>query len=649
MKQKIVVFLTSISIMLCAEPAFPQSSDPDISFVQLRKLADEMMVDGRYAEAADFYNRALDKNTEDMRALAGLGMALGRQLKLDEADEKFDKVLSIDPKDPVAHCGKAMILLDRLQSVPDSDKNQRSMLLKKAGLECNSAIDADPRIVEAHYLLGRVYREEGRYDRAIQAFSGALRLDPGYANAYIGLGGVQLAKNDFVGAQDTLNRVIQMNPKNASAHAGLGQVYLKRGQVEEGIKELTASLTIAPNNSQVHTILGTAYKEQGNSASAIKEFEQAIQNKPDNDAPYLGIAEVNERRGDYIKAIAVLRSALQAMPEKTAIELRIAHDNLKIELFDDALAEYERVLAVSPNDSEAAQGIADALYLKHLKGKSASFWTSKDYEHAVDLLKQAKTANPDSIEMKFPLIQAQIVDGYFNDQALKALNVDTVGQRFAYSQTLFMEQKFQESLDAVRTAIAQAQSAEEVLHIADRAFMIRDLDGAEIAFRKVSTFPGFSDAGLHGLDAVNRARDAANQELAAAFAAVRVKAYGAAVDKFHAAIFDNPRTADARLGLAQSLEKIDGDTSPDAGHLLNEAIMNYKAYLALSPLIPAGERDKIVKRMNNLRTKLARLQPSANMAKSNSSTESTAPPGSNPSNASTNAAKPFHISLPKIY
>ncbi len=48
-----------------------------------------------------------------MNAAVGLGMDLGRQFKLDAADQQFDKVLSKDPGNPGALAGKATLMLNR--------------------------------------------------------------------------------------------------------------------------------------------------------------------------------------------------------------------------------------------------------------------------------------------------------------------------------------------------------------------------------------------------------------------------------------------------------------------------------------------------------------------------------------------------------
>src|SRR4029453_17005142 len=76
--------------------------------------ADQLLIRGKYAQAADFYRAALSKDSGDVNAAVGLGMALGKQFKLDGADEQFERVLAKDPGNPGAHSGKAMVMLNAL-------------------------------------------------------------------------------------------------------------------------------------------------------------------------------------------------------------------------------------------------------------------------------------------------------------------------------------------------------------------------------------------------------------------------------------------------------------------------------------------------------------------------------------------------------
>ena len=374
--------------------------------------AADLMMDGKYSEAADLYRAVLNTNSNETNALAGLGMALGRQFKLDAADEQFERLLSIDPNNPVAHCGKAMVLLNRLQSSNSTVIKSRTAILKEAGKECNLALDADPRVVEAHYLLGRVYKEEGRNDRACQAFMGAIKLDPHYSNAYAQLGLVQVLLNKISEATESFKKAISINSGNSTAHFGMAQVAFKQNRLEAAVAELNISLYQNPNSSPVHQLLGKVYEAQGNTVAAIKEFKEAIRIKPELPGPYLSIASVAESRGDMEMAIAELHAGLELIPNEPELLIRLANDSLRIDKFDDAIKNFELAETAAPSSAAPLEGLTRALYLKAQKEASGAYFASNDCAKANILVQKAIKLNPTSIELR--LVDAKFEGSFWS-------------------------------------------------------------------------------------------------------------------------------------------------------------------------------------------------------------------------------------------
>jgi len=102
---------------------------------------------------------------------------------------------------------------------------------------------------------------------------------------------------------------------------------------------------------------------------------------------------------------------------------------------------------------------------------------------------------------------------------------------------------------------------------------------------------------------VAKAKDKARQDYTLARDLAKHGQTLSALDKYHSAIYGNPRNADARLGLAQALEKLSPKTSAN----LKQAIVQYRAYQALSPDLSPEEKTKLDKRIVNLENKAAKL------------------------------------------
>ncbi len=572
--------------------------------------ADDLMLEGKYSEAADIYKAVLNTNSKDADAIAGLGMALGRQFKLDAADEQFDKLLKVDPNNPVAHCGKAMVLLNRLQSSNNTVIKSRAVLLKEAGRECNLALDADPRVVEAHYLLGRVYKEEGRTDRAAQAFLGAIKLDPHYSNAYAQLGLVQVLQNKLSEATESLKKAISINSGNSTAHFGMAQVAFKQNRLEAAVAELNISLYQNPNSSPVHQLLGKVYEAQGNSVAAVKEFKEAIRIKPENAAPYLSIASVAESRGDMEMAIAELHSGLEVMPNEPELLARIANDSLRIDKFDEAIKNFELASAAAPSAAAPVEGLTRALYLKAQRESSGAYFASNDYGQANILIQRAIKLNPTDVQLR--LVEAKLRALSGQPLGISKLPLpQTDADRPAFAETLMAQGKYNEAADQMMKAIHSTSNPAQLFAIGDLALIIKDLSSAELAYKRASGFVGQAERANRGMDLIFKAREEAKQNLNLANDLSRSRQLTSAIDKYKLAAYEDPRVADTHLFLAQTIEKLPEQTSKT----IRETIAQYKAYLELAPGVPASTQDKLQKRVAKLETKALKAEQSASQPK----------------------------------
>jgi Flp pilus assembly protein TadD len=152
--------------------------------------------------------------------------------------------------------------------------------------------------------------------------------------------------------------------------------------------------------------------------------------------------------------------------------------------------------------------------------------------------------------------------------------------------------------------IGNVNSTKQLLAIGDLGLMIKDLDSAQAAYQKASNMPDGAERAKRGLDQVAKARDLARQDLTLANDLARKKQLASAVDRYHAAVFANPRNADARDGLGTALERL----YPSDPKELREAATQFRAFLALAPNTPPKEQEKIQKRIAKLDNKASKLE-----------------------------------------
>jgi superkiller protein 3 len=565
--------------------------------------ADDLMLKGKYGDAESMYKQALQRNGKSVPATVGYGMALAKQFKLDGAKAQFEKALEMDPRNAMAHAGLAMVMYNSLQSSSQTIRANQDAILKNAEAECKQGLAIDPGMPEAHYTLGNVYRTQGRIDEALNEYREAAKLDPEYSEAFAGIGLVNMNKGQWADAVTAFKQAIQLSPGNSTAHYGLGRTYYKQGLYDEALKELNTSLYQHRESAPVRLTRGEVYSAQGNAVAAIREFQEAIRIKPETPEAYINIADIRENRGDLEDAIAQLRSGTELMPDNSVLRGRIADLSLKLEKLDQAIKEYQKVLEVDPGNGPAAQGLTRAYYMKANKDANSSFFVSNEFEEAKASIDKAVSMNPNNMELRLAQLKLRIMMGDPVDLS-QVQQPTNDGERIAYAEALLAQNKFVEADQQLNTVLNNSNDPKEVFAVGDLALMIKDLKNAEAAYKKANGMPGQEKRAARGLNLVAKAKEGAQQDLTLANDLARKKQLGSAMDKYHAAIYENPRVADARLGAGKTLELLKPAQSKD----LKEAIVQYKAYLALSPELPPKEKEKMEKKIEKLQEKAFKLE-----------------------------------------
>lgn len=144
------------------------------------------------------------------------------------AQKELERAVELDPKIPQAHYLLGMMAIFR----NDLDKGMEEM---------RQEIAINPDFAMAHYKLGDAYTRREDWDAAIPPLQRAVWLNPDYSGPYILLGKAYFKKKDLGSAEGMLRRAIKMDPANYQAHYILGQVLIQAGKTEEGRRMLEES------------------------------------------------------------------------------------------------------------------------------------------------------------------------------------------------------------------------------------------------------------------------------------------------------------------------------------------------------------------------------------------------------------------------
>jgi tetratricopeptide (TPR) repeat protein len=128
-------------------------------------LGNILLQNGRWDEAIEHYQHALQFDPDYAQAHVNLGDALLQKGMVDDALLHFQHALQIDPSNAPAHVNLGGILLQR-GKVDD------------AITQFQKALQIRPGFAEAHARLGNALRQKGRAQEAIAQFQQSLQLEP---------------------------------------------------------------------------------------------------------------------------------------------------------------------------------------------------------------------------------------------------------------------------------------------------------------------------------------------------------------------------------------------------------------------------------------------------------------------------------------
>jgi tetratricopeptide (TPR) repeat protein len=144
------------------------------------------------------------------------------------AHAELARAVELDPKIPQAHYLLGIMAIFRNE-------------LDRGIEEIQQEISLNPDFAMAHYRLGDAYTRREDWEAAIPPLQRAVWLNPDYSGPYILLGKAYLKKKDLGSAEGMLRRAIKIDPANYQAHYMLGQVLIQAGKTEEGRRMLEVS------------------------------------------------------------------------------------------------------------------------------------------------------------------------------------------------------------------------------------------------------------------------------------------------------------------------------------------------------------------------------------------------------------------------
>ena len=158
--------------------------------------------------------------------------------------------------------------------------------------ELSTAASLDPKLTEAHNLLGVAYDKKGFGERAKESFERAVKLEED-ADTLNNLGFSFYQNGNYRAAIDRLKRAAKLAPTDERILNNLGLAYCRIGKVEEAHKAFTRATGPLTGNLNIAKML----ERFGREDEAIRYYEAARQIDPNNTIALRRLADLYQRVG----------------------------------------------------------------------------------------------------------------------------------------------------------------------------------------------------------------------------------------------------------------------------------------------------------------------------------------------------------------
>jgi tetratricopeptide (TPR) repeat protein len=337
--------------------------------------------------------------------------------------------------------------------------------------------------------FGRAYADSDFQPRAVTEFERAIQENPRLPGAHYLLAAVLLATgtgDDHVAAaEENLKKEIAISPRDATSYTALGKIAATRNNNAEAETWLKKSVDIDPDNPDTWLYLGQMYFDSHRTADAEAALRQCIR--------YTG--DVSRNRYQVQKAHFLLGRILMQSGQQDAAnaEMKISRDlanktlsqdRSKLVGLMDSSGAQESAAAGQNTDSASPLGV-DPLALRKVdelreqlspavadsyNNLGAIAASNADYPTAVAFFERTAEWNPSLDGLDYNLGRAAFAGSLFADaippltRYLRTQPADS-GARSVLGISQFMVGKYQDCIETLRSVIDEGDLAPQVDYV----------------------------------------------------------------------------------------------------------------------------------------------------------------------------------------
>ncbi len=411
----------------------------------------------KFEDAAAEYEVLSKQDPDDFGIYRELGELYLQLENQDKAKTVYQKMIDRNPKNAGTHLILAEIYAGH-EWVDD------------AVVQYEKAVSLAPNNLDYIEYFGDFYLRQGNREKALETWNRMVADDNAIAANYDRLAQLFKSKNFKTEAIAAIRKTVELMPDEYRYHEALAKHLLENGDYDAALTEYTAAMKLAPNEFFAekmddkrielyrrqgtlldkiehietelekpgladadifahHKQLAKMYLKLGNITYALEVLLKAKQFKPNDIGVNRWLATVYNRQGRRDEANAIYMSLIEIdSANAREYHANIAKSYLNVLDFEAATASAKQVIANSPRNPEGYQLLAQIAK------------QSKNYDTAIDSLKQAIRLRPEAIDTRAELAAVYKLSGKLQQalaQYWRCWNLsDNVGDKLTFVKPL---------------------------------------------------------------------------------------------------------------------------------------------------------------------------------------------------------------------
>jgi tetratricopeptide (TPR) repeat protein len=307
-------------------------------------LGDQLRTVNRCKDAQDAYATVPKGIPEKPLALVGTAKCMVSSKQIADAKSILYQALSDKPRTPA--------VFEELSDVLESNGEDYSATLRQGIKE----FPFDPGL---HNSLGIALENRGDVSDAAAEYTTAVELNPRFVDAHANLGDTLRERTKMDAALKEYSLALDLNPKSANAHIGMGRALAATGKVGPAEFHFRAAVASDPQSKDAWRFLADFHGSHGRCQEAQKEYVNAMAFGGQTDPAVLeNYAICSDTLHDYKQADMLDAQAVAIFERALPVNASVAAD------YANTLMNWHAVLKEMGNDKAASDKEIEAQEIK---------------------------------------------------------------------------------------------------------------------------------------------------------------------------------------------------------------------------------------------------------------------------------------------